>query len=332
MKILITGGLGFIGSNFIRYILDKYPNYEVINLDKVTYAANFANLRDIENDRRYKFIKGDICQAKIVNQIMKKVDYVVHLAAESHVDRSIIGAEDFIQTNIYGTYVLLEAARKYKIKKFLFISTDEVYGSIAKGKFKETNLLLPNSPYAASKASADLLSRSYFKTHDLPVLITRSSNNYGPWQFPEKLIPFFVTQLIENKKVPVYGDGKQVRDWLYVLDNCAGIDLVLHQGKIGEIYNIGADCEKENIEITKIILKELNQNKSMIKYVKDRLGHDRRYALNSSKIKRLGWKPEYRFNQALKQTIDWYKNNQEWWKKIKLGEYLKYYQKQYGQK
>ncbi|MCH7759233.1 dTDP-glucose 4,6-dehydratase [Patescibacteria group bacterium] len=332
MKILITGGLGFIGSNFIRYILDKYPNYEVINLDKVTYAANFANLRDIENDRRYKFIKGDICQAKIVNQIMKKVDYVVHLAAESHVDRSIIGAEDFIQTNIYGTYVLLEAARKYKIKKFLFISTDEVYGSIAKGKFKETNLLLPNSPYAASKASADLLSRSYFKTHDLPVLITRSSNNYGPWQFPEKLIPLFVTQLIENKKVPVYGDGKQVRDWLYVLDNCAGIDLVLHQGKIGEIYNIGADCEKENIEITKIILKELNQNKSMIKYVKDRLGHDRRYALNSSKIKRLGWKPEYRFNQALKQTIDWYKNNQEWWKKIKLGEYLKYYQKQYGQK
>ena len=332
MKILITGGLGFIGSNFIRYILDKYPNYEVINLDKVTYAANFANLRDIENDRRYKFIKGDICQAKIVNQIMKKVDYVVHLAAESHVDRSIIGAEDFIQTNIYGTYVLLEAARKYKIKKFLFISTDEVYGSIAKGKFKETNLLLPNSPYAASKASADLLSRSYFKTHDLPVLITRSSNNYGPWQFPEKLIPLFVTQLIENKKVPVYGDGKQVRDWLYVLDNCTGIDLVLHQGKIGEIYNIGADCEKENIEITKIILKELNQNESMIKYVKDRLGHDRRYALNSSKIKRLGWKPEYRFNQALKQTIDWYKNNQEWWKKIKLGEYLKYYQKQYGQK
>lgn len=332
MKILITGGLGFIGSNFIRYILDKYPNYEVINLDKVTYAANFANLRDIENDRRYKFIKGDICQAKIVNQIMKNVDYVVHLAAESHVDRSIIGAEDFIQTNVYGTYVLLEAARKYKIKKFLFISTDEVYGSIAKGKFKETNLLLPNSPYAASKASADLLSRSYFKTHNLPVLITRSSNNYGPWQFPEKLIPLFVTQLIENKKVPVYGDGKQVRDWLYVLDNCAGIDLVLHQGKIGEIYNIGADCEKENIEITKIILKELNQNESMIKYVKDRLGHDRRYALNSSKIKRLGWKPEYRFNQALKQTINWYKNNQEWWQKIKSGEYLRYYQKQYGQK
>ncbi|MCH7759205.1 dTDP-glucose 4,6-dehydratase [Patescibacteria group bacterium] len=323
MKILITGGLGFIGSNFIHYILKKYPDYKIINLDKVTYAANFDNLRDIENDRRYKFIKGDICEVKIVDQIMKNVDYVVHLAAESHVDRSIIGAEDFIQTNIYGTYVLLEAARKYKIKKFLFISTDEVYGSIAKGKFRETDLLLPNSPYAASKAGADLLSRSYFKTHDLPVVITRSSNNYGPWQFPEKLIPLFVTHLIEGKKVPIYGDGKQIRDWLYVLDNCAGIDLVLHQGIIGEIYNIGADCEKENMEITRIILKELNQNESMIKYVKDRLGHDRRYALNSSKIKKLGWKPKYRFSQALRQTIDWYKNNQSWWRKIKSGQYLK---------
>lgn len=332
MKLLVTGGLGFIGSNFIRYMLNKYRNYSIINLDKVTYAGNLENLRDIENDPRYEFVKGDICDVDLVEDLIlkQKPDVIVNFAASTHVDRSILDPYEFVRTNIEGVHVLLEAARKYNISKIVQIGTDESYGSIKKGKFKEIDPLLPNSPYSASKAGADLLCRSYFKTYNTPVIITRSSNNYGFWQFPEKLIPLFVTNLLEDKKVPVYGDGKQVRDWLFVLDNCSGIDTVLHKGKIGEIYNIGGDCEKQNIEITKTILKQLGKDESYIKHVKDRPAHDRRYALNSEKIKKLDWKPQYTFENAIKQTIMWYKENKDWWKKIKSGEYLKYYEVQYG--
>ncbi len=332
MKLLITGGLGFIGSNFVHYILKKYPNYQVINLDKMTYAGNPENLKDVENDQRYKFVKGDICDKELVNDLVskEKPDVIINFAAETHVDRSILEPDAFIKTDIFGTHTLLEAVRNYGIKKYVQISTDEVYGSIEKGLFTEQSDLKPNSPYSASKTGADLLVRAYFKTYELPILITRSSNNYGPWQYPEKLIPLFITNLIEGKKVPVYGDGLNVRDWLYVLDNCSGIDLVLHKGKVGEIYNIGADNEKTNKEITEIILKGLGKDESSIEYVKDRPGHDRRYALDSTKLKKLGWKPEYNFDQAMKETIEWYKNNLDWWKKIKSGEYLEYYKKQYS--
>ncbi len=332
MKLLITGGLGFIGSNFIRYILKKYPDYKIINLDKVTYAGNPENLKDIENDSRYKFVKGDICDKELVNDLVskEKPDAILSFAAETHVDRSILDPDAFIKTDIFGTHVLLEAVRIRKVEKYIQISTDEVYGSVEKGLFTEESPLKPNSPYASSKAGADLLVRAYFKTYNLPVLITRSSNNYGPFQYPEKIIPLFITNLIEGKKVPLYGDGLNVRDWLYVLDNCSGIDMVLHKGKVGEIYNIGADNEKTNKEITEIILKELGKDDSSIEHVKDRPGHDRRYALDSTKLKKLGWKPEYNFEQAMKETIDWYKNRSDWWKKIKSGEYLKYYKKQYS--
>jgi len=332
MKLLITGGLGFIGSNFIRYILNKYKDYEVINLDKMTYAGNPENLRDIESDGRYRFARGDICDKELVNDLVskEKPDAIINFAAETHVDRSILDPDAFIKTDIFGTHNLLEAVRNYGIKKYIQISTDEVYGSIEKGLFTEESNLKPNSPYSASKAGADLLVRAYFKTYGLPILITRSSNNYGPYQYPEKLIPLFVTNLIEGKKVPLYGDGLNVRDWLYVLDNCSGIDTVLHKGEIGEVYNIGADNEKTNKEITELILKELGKDESWIEYVKDRPGHDRRYALDSAKLKKLGWKPKYNFETAMQETINWYKNNLDWWKKIKSGEYLEYYKKQYN--
>ena len=331
MKLLITGGLGFIGSNFIRYILNKYKNYEVVNLDKMTYAANPENLRDIENDVRYKFVKGDICDKALVTNLVssEKPDAIINFAAETHVDRSILEPEAFIKTDIFGTYTLLEAIKAHKIEKYIQISTDEVYGSIEKGKFTEESIIKPNSPYSSSKAGADLLVRAYFETYNLPVVITRSSNNYGPYAYPEKMIPLFITNLIEGKKVPLYGDGLNVRDWLYVLDNCSGIDVVLHKGKIGEVYNIGGGNEKTNKEITEIILKELGKDKNFIEYVKDRPGHDFRYALDSKKIKKLGWKPKYDFKKAIKETIEWYASNPDWWKKIKSGEYLEYYKKQY---
>jgi dTDP-glucose 4,6-dehydratase len=331
MKILITGGLGFIGSNFIRYILNKYPEYEVINLDKMTYAGNPENLRDVEKNSRYKFVKGDICDKELVNDLVSKEnpDAIINFAAETHVDRSILEPDAFIKTDIFGTHTLLEAVRSFNTKRYIQISTDEVYGSIKKGKFSEESQIKPNSPYSSSKAGADLLVRAYFKTYNLPVLITRSSNNYGPYQYPEKLIPLFITNLIEGKKVPLYGDGLNVRDWLYVLDNCSGIDTVLHKGEIGEVYNIGADNEKTNKEITGIILKDLGKDETWIEHVKDRPGHDFRYALDSKKIKKLGWKPEHKFEEAIKETIAWYKTNPEWWKKIKSGEYLEYYKKQY---
>tara|TARA_Y100000034_G_C6883895_1_gene405526 strand:- start:944 stop:1942 length:999 start_codon:yes stop_codon:yes gene_type:complete len=332
MKYLITGGAGFIGSNFIKYLFSKYEDVEVVNLDKLTYCGNLENLKDVEGKENYKFVKGDVCDAELVNDLMKGVDVVVHFAAETHVDKSIMDPSAFIKTDVIGTYVLLEAARKNNIKKFIQISTDEVYGSIEEGSFKETDELKPRNPYSASKAGADRLAYSFYCTYNVPVIITRSSNNFGPNQYPEKLIPLFVTNLIEGNKVPVYGDGMNVRDWIYVLDNCEGIDFVINNGKIGDVYNIGGDNEKTNIEITKLLLNLLGKDENSIEHVKDRLGHDKRYSLDSSKVSSLGWKPQFDFGNALKETVDWYKNNEEWWKKIKSGEFLEYYKKQYGNK
>ncbi|MBU1061164.1 MAG: dTDP-glucose 4,6-dehydratase [Candidatus Omnitrophica bacterium] len=317
MRLFVTGGCGFIGSNFIRYILDKHPDYKIVNIDKLTYCGCKENLKDIEKDKRYRFIKGDICDKGLVGRITKNCDAIINFAAESHVDRSIKDATSFIYSNVRGVQVLLESATKYKIKRFVQISTDEVYGSIQRGSFKETSLLHPNSPYAASKAGGDHLALAYYTTFKVPVIITRSSNNFGPYQFPEKIIPLFITNLLENKKVPLYGDGLNVRDWLYVLDNCKAIELVLHKGKVGEIYNIGGESEIPNIKLTRIILRLLKKPDSFMKYVTDRLGHDRRYSLDSTKIRRLGWRPTKDFNVAIKETIEWYKNNRAWWENKK---------------
>ena len=313
----MTGGAGFIGSNFILYLIKKYPTYKIINIDKLTYAGNVENLRDIKRNKNYRFIKADICDRDAVIRVMSECDVVVHFAAESHVDRSIKDAPRFITTNVFGTYTLLEAALKNKIKRFIHISTDEVYGSRAKGFFKEEDPLSPSSPYSASKASSDLLARSYFVTYRLPVIITRSSNNFGPRQYPEKVIPLFVTNLIEGKKVPLYAQGLNVRDWIFVEDNCRAIDLVLHKGKIGEIYNIAGGNYINNITLTKMILSEMNKPFSMIQRVKDRPGHDFRYAIDCSKIEKLGFKPKVSFDEALILTIDWYRKNPRWWKKLK---------------
>ncbi len=329
MKLLITGGAGFIGSNFIRYILKKYPRDTVINLDKLTYCGNLDNLKDIQS-RHYTFVKGDIADAHIVKRLVPKVDGIINFAAETHVDRSIMGADDFIRTDILGTKNLLDAVKEFKIKRYLQISTDEVYGSLVRGQATENSPLQPNNPYSASKAGGDLMVRAYYQTFKLPVLITRSSNNFGPHQYPEKLIPLFVTNLLEGKKVPLYGDGKNVRDWIYVEDNCAAINLVLRKGKIGEIYNIGGDNPKTNLYLTQLILKTLKQPASMIEYVKDRPGHDRRYALDSRKVKKLGWQPHHPFAAAIQKTIAWYQANTQWWQKIKSGDYLAYYRKQYA--
>lgn len=318
--LLITGGAGFIGSNFIHYIIKKYPEYKIINLDKLTYAGNLENLKDIENNSNYKFIKGDIADKKIVDEIFKsrKIDAVVNFAAESHVDRSIEDPGIFIQTDIYGTYILLEAVKKYDCKLFLQISTDEVYGSIINGSFKEDDPLKPNSPYSASKAGAEMIARSFFKTYGTPVIITRTSNNFGPYQYPEKLIPLFVTNLIDNIKVPLYGDGMNVRDWIYVYDNCTALDLVLHKGKVGEVYNIGAGNEKPNIWITRKLVEILGKSEDMIEPVTDRLGHDRRYSVDCSKIRRkFEWNTSYNFEEALEKTVYWYMNNESWWRPLK---------------
>ncbi len=317
MKILVTGGLGFIGSNFVRYMLAKYPKISIVNLDKQTYAACRDNLKDLERDTRYRFVRGDICDKNSVGKAMKGCSVVINFAAETHVDRSIRNAGVFLRTNVFGVFVLLEAARDNGVERFIQIGTDEVYGSRLKGSFAENDALQPNSPYSASKASADLLVRSYGQTHNFPAIITRSSNNFGPYQFPEKVIPLFITNLLEGKKVPVYGDGRNVRDWLYVVDNCRGIDCVLHKGKIGEIYNIGGGNELDNLQLTGLILKALGKTKDSIRFVKDRPGHDRRYSLNISKIKRLGFTPEHDFLEAIALTVEWYKQNKLWWKKLK---------------
>ena len=320
MRVLVTGGAGFIGSNFIRYVLTKLSDWEIINFDKLTYAGNLENLADIANNSRYSFVKGDICDPRAVEETVARLsrsDMVVNFAAETHVDRSILSAGSFVQTDVYGTFVLLEAMKKFKISRYLHVSTDEVYGSIEKGSFTEESPLHPNSPYAASKAGGDLLVRAYHETYGLPVIITRSSNNYGPFHYPEKIIPLFITNALEGKKLPLYGDGKNVRDWLYVEDNCEAIDLVLQKGQPGEVYNIGGGNERQNIEITKFILKEMGLSEDFIEPVKDRPGHDRRYSIDCSKVKKLGWQPRTNFEEGLKQTIKWYQNNQAWWKKIK---------------
>lgn len=324
MRLLVTGGAGFIGSNFIRYYLKENPNDSIVNLDKLTYAGNLESLKDIEGDKRYKFIHGDIADFNLVDRLLKDgIDVVINFAAESHVDRSIDDPSPFLNTNITGTQLILESSRRNKISRFIQVSTDEVYGSLEPiGLFTERTALRPNSPYAASKASADLLTRAYFKTYNFPALITRCSNNYGPYQFPEKLIPLFVTNALLDEPLPVYGDGLNIRDWLYVEDHCRAIDIVLKKGKEGEVYNIGGNTEKKNIEITDKILSILNKPQTLKKFVKDRPGHDRRYAIDSTKIKmELGWEPKYQFEDALRKTIQWYIDNKEWWERIKSGEY-----------
>ena len=334
MKLLVTGGAGFIGSNFIHYILKNYPEDEIVNLDSLTYCGNLENLKEIENNPKYKFIKGDICNVELVDGLIKQCDAIIHLAAESHVDRSILNPGPFINTNILGTATLLNAAIKYGNKRFHHVSSDEVFGSLGPtGSFNEKTPYDPHSPYSASKAASDHLVRAYFHTYQLPITITNCSNNYGPYQFPEKLIPLFVTNLLQGKKVPLYGDGLNIRDWLYVEDHCQAIDVVLRKGKIGETYCVGGNEEKTNLEITHQVLKILGFNKDKIEQVADRKGHDLRYAIDATKIKKeLGWEPKHEFDQALKETVDWYKNNQDWWKRIKSGEYLKYYKIQYGRK
>ncbi len=314
MRLLITGGAGFIGSNFVRYVLKNYPDYEVVVLDKLTYAGRIENLQDILND--IGFIKGDICNEENVRGAMKDVDAVINFAAESHVDRSIKTPKPFIRTDIFGTFQLLEACRKYDVERFVQISTDEVYGSIATGSFRETDPLDPSSPYSASKAGADLLCIAYFKTYGLPVLITRSSNNYGPYQYPEKLIPVLIINALNNESLPIYGDGTNIRDWIYVEDNCRAIDLVLHKGKVGEIYNIAANDEWKNIDVARLILNVLNKPKDLIQFVEDRPGHDYRYSLDTTKIRQLGWKPEVKFEDGIRRTVEWYVTNKWWWEPI----------------
>lgn len=318
MKILVTGGAGFIGSCFVRHILNKYSDYKVVNLDALTYAGNIENLDDVKDNKNYTFVHGNICDKKLVRDLVAEVDCIVNFAAESHVDRSITGPEIFIETNVQGTLNLLQSAKEIGIDRYLQVSTDEVYGTLGKtGYFYETTPLAPNSPYSASKASADMLVRAYYETYKMPVLTTRCSNNYGPYQYPEKLIPFFISQLLKGEKVPVYGDGLNVRDWLYVYDHCAAIDTVLHKGKVGEVYNVGGHNEKTNMEITKLILNAMGKDETSIEYVKDRLGHDRRYAISNDKIQsELGWSPSLTFEEGIKITIDWYLKNQSWMKRI----------------
>ncbi len=328
---LVTGGAGFIGSNYIQYLFETYgDNVHVLNLDKLTYAGNLENLQEVNQRANYKFIHGDICDSTLVESLMPDVDVVVNFAAESHVDRSIGAPDDFIKTDVYGAFVLLEAARKYNVEKFIQISTDEVYGSIIDGSFKETDVLEPSSPYSASKAGADRLAFSYFVTYDLPVIITRCSNNYGPYQYPEKLIPLFVTNALDNKSLPIYGDGKNVRDWIYVRDHCDAIEFLVQNGTIGQVYNVGAGNERMNIEITDLILEKLKKPESLKTYVKDRLGHDRRYSVDTTKIHKLGWKPKHKFEDAIEFTIKWYTENRWWWEKLKTGEYLEFYKQNYN--
>ncbi len=331
---LITGGVGFIGSNFVRYFLKKCSDCSIINLDKLAYAGNLENLKTIENNESYTFVKGSICNRELLDYVFSKyqIDYVINFAAESHVDRSILGPDIFVETNVRGTQTLLDVARNYNVKKFIQISTDEVYGELGEtGYFTEETPLAPNSPYSASKASADMLCRAYFRTYALPVVITRCSNNYGPYQFPEKLIPLMIYKTSNNEKLPVYGDGTNVRDWIHVADHCRAIDTVLRKGKAGEVYNIGGDSERQNIEIVRLIIDGLGKSEDLIQFVKDRPGHDKRYAMDISKIKgELGWEPEYSFEEGMEETIEWYLKNAEWLENCISGEYLEYYQRNYG--
>jgi dTDP-glucose 4,6-dehydratase len=333
MNLLVTGGCGFIGSNFVRRMLATYPSYTIVNLDSLSYAGNLRNLDDVKSNPRYRFVKGSICDRALVTRVVaeNKIDAIVNFAAETHVDRSITGASVFVETNVAGTNTLLQAALEAKVSRFVQISTDEVYGSLGEtGAFSETTPLHPNSPYAASKAAADLLVSAYHHTFGLPVLITRCSNNYGPFQFPEKLIPLMIINAMSDKPLPVYGDGKQVRDWLHVDDHCSAIDAVLHRGRVGEVYNIGGNNEWMNIDIVKSLLTCLGKPESLITYVKDRPGHDRRYAIDARKISaELGWTPSTSFDGGLPATVEWYKTNEPWWRQIISGEYQEYYRKMY---
>ena len=319
MTMLVTGGAGFIGSNFIRHMLTEHPDTRIVNLDALTYAGNLENLRDVAGNPNYTFVRGDICDPETVAAVFRNhpIDTVVHFAAESHVDRSISDGSTFVRTNVLGTFTLLDCARKHGARRFIHISTDEVYGSTHEGSFAETDTLNPSSPYSSSKAASDLLARSFFITHGLPVIVTRCTNNYGPYQFPEKLIPFFTTNLLQGKKVPVYGTGRNVRDWLYVIDHCRAIDFILQHGEPGEIYNIGGGAERTNLDITRKILELLGKDESMIEYVPDRKGHDFRYSLDFGKLRKLGWKPAYRFDDALEATVKWYVENEWWWRPLK---------------
>ncbi|MUG68366.1 dTDP-glucose 4,6-dehydratase [Paenibacillus campinasensis] len=333
MKLLVTGGAGFIGSNFILYMMQQHPEYTIVNLDALTYAGNLENLKSVEKESNYSFVQADIADKNAVDQIFQEgIDVVVNFAAESHVDRSILEPEVFVNANVLGTQVLLDAAKKYGVTKFVQVSTDEVYGSLGEtGLFSEKTPLAPNSPYSASKAGGDLLVRAYHETFGLPVNITRCSNNYGPYQFPEKLIPLMISRALNDESLPIYGDGMNIRDWLYVEDHCSAIDLVIHKGRLGEVYNIGGNNERTNIHIVQTILKELGKPESLITYVEDRPGHDRRYGIDPTKItEELGWKPKHNFETGIKETIQWYLDNQDWWTRIQSGEYRQYLTKQYG--
>ncbi len=334
-NILVTGGAGFIGSNFVIYMLDKYADYNIVVYDKLTYAGNLDNLLGVADNQRYQFVQGDICDAEAVTAAVKahNIDTIVNFAAETHVDRSIMDPDAFVKTSVYGTYVLLEVTRELGLERFHQISTDEVYGHIPFGQSSvETDPLEPRSPYAASKASADLMVNAYFVTYGLPVTITRGSNNIGPYQYPEKVIPLFATNAIDEEPLPVYGDGRQMREYQYVVDHCEAIDLVLHKGKLGEVYNIGTGEEMENMEMVEILLDTLNMPRDLIRHVADRPGHDRRYSLNIGKMKALGWQPRHTAKEAIIKTAQWYKDNEWWWRKIKSGEFKAYYQAQYGKR
>jgi dTDP-glucose 4,6-dehydratase len=329
MKLLVTGGAGFIGSNFIRHVLGAHPEDHVVNLDKLTYAGNLANLEDVASDPRYRFVRGDICDATLVRDVAAGVDAVVNFAACTHVDRSLMEPEEFLRTDVFGVFTLLEAVRDLRIPRLLHVSTDEVYGSVPSGSSRESDPLAPSNPYSASKAGGDLLALAYWQTHRVPVVITRSSNNFGPYQYPEKVVPLFITNALDDQPLPLYGDGRNVRDWLYVLDNCTALDLVLRRGETGEVYNIGGGHEVENVALTREILRLTGKPGSLIRPVTDRPGHDRRYSLDSSKVTRLGWAPAHRFADALAATVDWYRGHERWWRPLKSGEFRAYYQRQY---
>jgi dTDP-glucose 4,6-dehydratase len=330
VRLVVTGGAGFIGSNFVRYMLRRHDDVDIVNLDKLTYAGNLENLRDVEEDPRYTFVHGDICDASVVAKALRGADAVVNFAAETHVDRSISGPQDFIRTDVLGTHTLLEAVRANEVPRYLQISTDEVYGSTETGAFTEESDLDPSSPYSASKAGGDLLVLAYHRTFGTPIVITRSSNNYGAYQYPEKIVPLFITNAIEGQPLPVYGDGRNVRDWLYVDDNCAAIDLVLRDGVPGQVYNIGGGNEVQNLALTHRILDLLGKGEELIRYVADRPGHDRRYAIDCSKLRALGWSPEVTFEIGLARTVAWYRDHPEWWRPIKSGAWHEYYAQQYS--
>ena len=332
MRLLVTGGAGFIGSNFVRYVLATHPDDHVVNLDKLTYAGNLANLRDVERDPRYTFVHGDICDAGVVRETARGVDAIVNFAASTHVDRSLLEPAEFLRTDVHGVFTLLEALRELRIPRLVHISTDEVYGSVAAGSSREDAPLRPTNPYSASKAGGDLLALAYWHTHRVPVVITRSSNNFGPYQYPEKVVPLFVTNALDDLPLPLYGDGRNVRDWLYVGDNCAAIDLVLRRGEEGEVYNVGGGNEVENLALTREILRLTGRPDSLVHRVTDRPGHDRRYSVDCAKVRALGWRPSHHFPDALAATVEWYREHEPWWRPLKSGEFRQYYERQYGRR